>query len=120
VREAFERYETALVRNDVAALMDFFLSRPDTVRFGIAEHCFGIEAIARYRKTAPPVHQQRKLMNTVITSFGLNAASACTEFIAPDSKLIGRQTQTWIRIDGKWFIVAAHVSLIDPDTLKRF
>jgi len=120
VRTAFERYEAALLRNDVDALNEFFWCSSDTVRYGIAEHAVGIDAIRRYRRVTPPVHPGRRLLNTVITTFGRDAASVCTEFTAPDTTLVGRQTQTWIRIDGAWRIVAAHVSTVDPQSLTRY
>ena len=36
VRAAFERYEDALLRNDVTALNGFFLTSENTVRYGLA------------------------------------------------------------------------------------
>src|SRR3984885_14680309 len=39
--EAFERYERALVANDVAALDAMFWNNPNTLRFGIAENLYG-------------------------------------------------------------------------------
>lgn len=118
LRAAFEAYEAALLRHDVAALDAFFDDAPDTVRYGVAEHGYGIEAIRRYRATAVPVHPGRRLCNIVLRSFGDAAGSACCEFLAPDTAMIGRQTQTWMRLAGAWRIVAAHVSLIDPATLR--
>ena len=38
VTAAFERYEAALVDNDVAVLDELFLDSPLTVRYGIAEN----------------------------------------------------------------------------------
>jgi hypothetical protein len=119
VRAAFEHYEAALLRNDADALNRFFLDHDDTVRYGIAEHAVGIEAIRQSRKIAPPVYPGRRLDHTVITTFGWNAASVCTEFAAPEARWVGRQTQSWIRIDGVWRIVAAHVSTVDRQILRR-
>lgn len=115
LRAAFDAYEAALLRHDVAALDAFFDDDPQTVRYGVAELGYGIEAIRRYRASAAPVHPQRSLRNVVIRSFGDDSGSACCEFLAPDTALIGRQTQTWVRIAGSWRIVAAHVSLLDPE-----
>ena len=42
----------ALVRHDVEALNGFFLDSADTVRYGLAEQNYGIEAIAAYRRAA--------------------------------------------------------------------
>lgn len=71
----------------------------------------GGEAIRQYRKACAPVHPTRLLQRTVITSFGRDYATVSTEFTADDSPQPGRQMQTWVRIDGNWRIVAAHVSL---------
>lgn len=115
LRAAFNAYEAALLLHDVAALDACFDDDALTVRYGVAELGYGIEAIRRYRATAAPVHPGRRLRNIVIRSFGDDVGSACCEFLAPDTPMIGRQTQTWIRIAGAWRIVAAHVSLLDPE-----
>ncbi len=112
---AFDAYEAALLRHDVAALDACFDDDLQTVRYGVAELGYGIEAIRRYRATAAPVHAGRSLRNIVIRSFGQDFGSACCEFTAPDTTMIGRQTQTWVRLAGTWRIVAAHVSLLDPE-----
>jgi hypothetical protein len=51
------------------------------------------------------------LMNTVITSFGLDYANASTEFVRED-KVVGRQSQSWVRTAQGWRIAAAHVSYL--------
>lgn len=112
VRRAFERYENALVSNDVAALNAFFWDSGQVVRYGMAEQDVGIAGIRAYRSSAPPVHPGRTLRETVITAFGPDTASVCTEFMAPDHPLPGRQTQMWVRFDDGWKIVAAHVSRV--------
>jgi ketosteroid isomerase-like protein len=117
VHAAFEQYERDLRRHDVAALNNWFLARPDTVRFGITEHNYGAAAIAAWRQQAAPVHAARRILRVVITTFGDDTASVCAEFAAPDSPLRGRQTQTWLRHASGWKIIAAHVSLIDPQLL---
>lgn len=120
VQSAFQTYEAALLRNDREALVGFFWHSPDVVRYGITEHSLGIDGMRRYRGQAAPVHPQRQLRGTVVTTFGRDAASVCTEFGAPDTPLLGRQTQSWIRFDDGWKIVAAHVSLADPAGLARY
>ena len=117
---AFTAYEDALRRHDVAALNDCFWNSAATVRYGIAEHSVGVDAIHAYRDVAPAVHPHRHLRNLVITTFGTSSGSISTEFTAPDTPLIGRQSQTWIRFDAGWKIVAAHVSVVDPGTLTYF
>jgi Protein of unknown function (DUF3225) len=56
----------------------------------------------------------RKTAETVISSYGRDAAVASTLFYrdaAPGK--VGRQMQTWVRFAEGWKIVAAHVSIID-------
>jgi hypothetical protein len=111
VRAAFERYEAALAENDVAVLNDLFLPSATTVRFGIAEQQYGFDAIATYRSSAAPVHPQRRLLRTVISTFGTDLACVACEFTDPLTPQTGRQMQTWVRTHEGWRIAAAHVSL---------
>jgi hypothetical protein len=113
VRAEFERYETALLGNDIDALNNYFFAAPSTVRFGIAEHAFGIESVRLQRAGLPRTHPERKLMNTVINTVGVDVAVVSTEFAAPNTTRIGRQTQAWVRFAAGWKIIAAHVSQID-------
>lgn len=119
LRAVFERYEAALLRNDVPALNAFFWAHPQTVRYGVVEHSLGIAAVRAARAAMAAVPTGRQLHNTVITTFGRDCGSVCTEFHNPGSALIGRQTQTWVRFDD-WCIVAAHVSTVEPAALTRF
>jgi hypothetical protein len=114
VTEQFLRYEAALVTNDVALLGELFWANPATVRYGVTENLYGSDAIARFRSQRSPVGLDRVLLRTVITTFGTDAASVCAEFQRKGSSRRGRQTQTWVRTDDGWRIVAAHVSLIEP------
>ena len=113
VRAVFERYERALLAHDIEALDNYFFAAPSTVRFGIAEHAFGIESVRLQRAGLPRTHPERRLMNTVIHCIGADVAIVSTEFMAPDTTKVGRQTQTWVRFAAGWKIVAAHVSQID-------
>jgi len=112
VRAEFERYEQALRAHDVAALNEFFLARADTVRFGLSEHNYGIEAIRWFRSHTAPIAAGRALLRTVITSFGDDLACVAAEFLDPSAAAVGRQTQTWVRVSSGWRIAAAHVSLL--------
>jgi hypothetical protein len=112
VHAQFERYEQALRAHDVPALNDFFLPRPDTVRFGINEHNYGIDAIRWFRSHTAPIAAGRALLRTVITSFGQDLACVAAEFLDPSADGIGRQTQTWVRVAAGWKIAAAHVSVL--------
>jgi Protein of unknown function (DUF3225) len=113
VSAAFARYEDALVNNRVEVLDESFWFHAFTVRFGVGENLHGGEAIRAFRHARPATGLARKLMNTVITTFGHDFATAMTEFRREGGTKLGRQSQTWCRIAGRWVVVAAHVSLID-------
>ena len=112
VTEAFQRYERALVTNDVSALDALFWNSPNTLRFGIGENLYGYEAIAAFRNGRPPMDLTRRLMNTVISSYGRDLATANTEFQRDGSTMTGRQSHVWLRTERGWRIAAAHVSLM--------
>jgi hypothetical protein len=114
VKAAFERYEKALVTNDVAVLGELFRDDPRTLRYGIGENLYGYDAISGFRAARSPVGLNRRTAETVITSYGRDTAVASTLFYRdtmPDR--VGRQMQTWIRFPEGWRVVAAHVSIID-------
>lgn len=110
VKSAFERYETALVSNDVAVLDELFWSSPHTVRYGVTENLYGYEAIAAFRSARSPAGLARTLSHTIITTYGTDFATVNTEF--QRSGQSGRQSQTWLRTDQGWRVVSAHVSLL--------
>jgi ketosteroid isomerase-like protein len=110
VTEVFERYESALVANDVDVLIELFWDDPRTVRYGIDEQHVGHAAIAAYRRTQAVATPPRRLRNTIITTFGTDVATADTEFVPDGSDVVGRQTQTWIRTADGWRVASAHVS----------
>jgi hypothetical protein len=115
VREAFERYEKALVGNDVAALNSLFRDDPRTIRYGAGENLYGYDAIKSFRGARSPVGLGRTISDTVITTYGRDFAVASTLYQRPSAAgKIGRQMQTWVKFSEGWRVVAAHVSLIDP------
>ena len=114
VTAQFERYEQALVSNDVGVLDELFRRDSRTLRYGIGENLYGHHAITAFRAARPPVGLMRRRAKTVITTYGRETAVASTLFYrgtAPGR--VGRQMQTWVRFPEGWKIVAAHVSLID-------
>jgi hypothetical protein len=117
MRAVFARYEKALVENDVAVLDELFWQDARTVRYGIGENLYGAGEILAFRKARSPAGLSRRLERAVITTYGRDFATASTLFhrdTAPGR--IGRQMQTWVRMEGGWRVVAAHVSIIDdPD-----
>jgi 1-carboxybiuret hydrolase subunit AtzH-like protein len=114
VRVAFDRYEQALVANDVAALDAMFHPDPRTIRYGGTENLYGFQEIEAFRAARSPLGLARTLSKTVITSYGRDHAVASTLFRrASTPGKVGRQMQTWVRFAQGWRVVAAHVSLID-------
>ena len=112
ITAVFERYEDALVHNKVDVLDELFWPTPSTVRYGVGENLVGIEQIRAFRAARPSSGLARTLANTVITTFGRDFATAMTEFTRPGMRGLGRQSQTWVRCDEGWRVVAAHVSVL--------
>lgn len=112
VTTAFNEYETALMSNDVDALINKFWRDPSAVRYGATETLYGWDAIVNFRQNRKPP-PPRTLFNTVITSFGTDYANISTEFRRDDGT--GRQSQSWIRTADGWRIAAAHISFL-PST----
>jgi hypothetical protein len=118
VRAAFERYEQALVANDVAALDAMFHDDPRTIRYGGAENLYGFQEIEAFRAARSPIGLARTLSKTMITTYGRDHAVASTLFRrASTPGKVGRQMQTWVRFAQGWRVAAAHVSLIDDGSL---
>jgi Protein of unknown function (DUF3225) len=110
VEKAFARYERALVTNDIAELDTLFWNSPHTLRYGATENLYGYDAIAAFRAGRSPANLARDLVKTVITTYGRDFATANAEFKRLTGT--GRQSQTWLRTDEGWRVVAAHVSLL--------
>lgn len=113
VTAAFARYEKALVTNDVAVLDELFWDSPHTLRYGGTENLYGYDAIRAFRAGRSAQGLARELMNTVITTYGRDFATANTEFRRTGATRTGRQSQTWLRTPAGWRVVSAHVSLLD-------
>jgi hypothetical protein len=114
VTAQFERYERALVSNDVAVLDELFRKDSRTLRYGVAENLYGHHEIASFRAARSPIGLMRKIARTVITTYGRDSAVASTLFYRENAPgKVGRQMQTWVRCPEGWRIVAAHVSIID-------
>jgi hypothetical protein len=119
VSAAFERYEQALVSNDVATLDTLFRHDRRTIRYGVGENLYGHEEVAAFRAGRSPINLMRTRTRTVITTYGRDFAVASTLFhreSAPGK--VGRQMQSWVRFPEGWRVVAAHVSIIDDPARK--
>ena len=114
VKAAFQRYEKALVSNDIAALDAMFHDDPRTIRYGSTENLYGYAEIEAFRAARSPAGLMRTLSKTVISTYGRDHAVTSTLFHrASVPGKVGRQMQTWVRFPEGWRVVAAHVSLID-------
>jgi hypothetical protein len=109
VRAAFDRYNHAVDDNDLEVMNEMFWNSPHTVRYGRAENLYGHADIAAYR-TSRKTNIERSYPRTVITTFGRDFATASTETRIKGSIALGRQSQTWVRTEQGWRIVAGHVS----------
>ncbi len=121
-RAVFDRYEAAIAANDTAVLDACFWADPRTVRFGITEILYGIEAIRAFRASVAR-YAPRAIRRVQITSFGQDFACTHLEYQRQDSGLIGRETKIMARLpEIGWRVVSAHVSLLagdDPGRVQR-
>jgi Protein of unknown function (DUF3225) len=121
-RAVFDRYERAIAENDSATLDACFWADPRTVRFGITEILYGIEAIRAFRASVAR-YAPRAIRKVHITTFGADMACTHLEYQRQDSGLIGRETKIMARIpDQGWRVVSAHVSLLagsDPGRVAK-
>jgi hypothetical protein len=119
VTQAFNRYEKALINNEIDVLDALFRKDPRTIRYGVGENLYGDAEIAAFRAARSPVALGRTLSKTVVTTYGRDFAVASTLYERPSAPgKIGRQMQTWVRFPEGWRVVAAHVSLIDPPKVR--
>ncbi|RYY27400.1 MAG: oxalurate catabolism protein HpxZ [Sphingomonadales bacterium] len=110
VTAAFHEYERALMADDIQAMDSLFADSDQTVRYGVGEVLYGIEAIRAFRKGRGG-SPQRRLGRVAITAYGTDFATANAEFFREGSDRRGRQSQSWVRFADGWKVVSAHVSL---------
>ena len=119
VRARFERYERALVEKDVAVLDDTFWRSPHTIRYAMHENGYGFDEIHahRVRRALGPGIKERRLRLEILT-LGRDFATVNLEFKIRVRDLVGRQSQTWVRLpDLGWKMVSAHVSTVNEEPL---
>ena len=110
-----QRYERALVGNDVPVLDALFWDAPEVVRFGVMENLYGGDELRAFRASRPAVNLAREMRNLRVTTFGRNTGAVTLEFVRTVNGVErhGRQSQTWRRFpDGGWKVVSAHVSVL--------
>lgn len=108
-----DRYEHALVHNDLAVLDELFWNSEHTLRYGYAENLYGFAAIHQYRAEQPNTKLERTILKQTITTYGRDFATCNLEFQRLGAPSTGRQSQTWKRTPEGWRVVAAHVSLLE-------
>ena len=111
VTASFNRYQDAIVSNDITVLNELFWDNTTTIRYGTGENLYGHQAIASFRSARNPANMARVVGKTVVTTYGRDFATTNIEFARSSRK--GRQSQTWVRMPEGWRIVAAHVSYMD-------
>lgn len=118
VTKAFFAYEKALVDNNVEMINSLFWNDIKTLRYGSNGTLIGHNVLSEFRRARKTVGVRRDLKNTSIVTFGDDFAIANTE--AHDESVDGtvRQSQTWVRIEGSWKIVSAHLSSFKESELK--
>jgi hypothetical protein len=113
VTARFLDYERAINENDIAALDEAFLDSAHTVRLGMTEELWSHDEIKAFRRSRNTAGIRRELVKYVITTYGDRLAVANAIFRRPNVPKLGRQSQTWVKLDGVWKVVSAHVSLRD-------
>jgi hypothetical protein len=111
---ASDRYEAALVANEVPVLGELFWNSPHAVRYGAAENLYGYAEIEAFRKSRPPSGLAREVVRREIVTFGTDTGAVNLEFRreGQGEPRIGRQSQLWRKFPEGWRITSAHVSLI--------
>jgi Protein of unknown function (DUF3225) len=119
VRDLFERYEQALIDKDVDVLDATFWDSLYTIRYALNENGYGFGQIHAHRVARPPGPGiKEKRLRLEILTLGRDLATVNLEFTVRGRKLIGRQSQTWVRFpDLGWKVVAAHVSTMNDAPL---
>ena len=111
VNESFQRYQDAILSNDIAVLNELFWNNELTLRYGTGENLYGHAAIAGYRSARNPASVARVETKRVVTTYGRDYATTNIEFERQGK--LGRQSQAWVRMPEGWRIVAAHVSYME-------
>jgi 1-carboxybiuret hydrolase subunit AtzH-like protein len=114
LQSVYPQYETALVTNDVDTLTRMFWASPHAMRFGVTENLYGIDEIESFRKGRSPANLARTIRRLDVVTFGRDYGSVTLEFerTVNGNRILGRQSQVWVRLPEGWRIVAAHVSIL--------
>jgi ketosteroid isomerase-like protein len=113
ISAAFHRYVSALIANDIDAVIASFWDSEHTLRYGTGENLYGMDAIKKFRNSQRGQPIQLEIARLVITSFGRDYGTANCEMWRKDLGVSARMSHAWVRLAQGWRIVAAHVSM-DP------
>ena len=81
----FDRYESALMANDLAALDAFFWPDERLTRYGIADRQWGVTELRAFRAATPAPTFTRRLEHLRVSAFGPDCAVAQVEFVRSDT-----------------------------------
>ncbi|MBN9020365.1 MAG: oxalurate catabolism protein HpxZ [Rhizobiales bacterium] len=118
VQAAYRRYEDGLLAADAKTLDELFWDDPRLIRFGAGDIQYGHAAVAALNARRR-LNPERVLVDTVVTTFGSDFATATTLYTDVPEGQIGRQMQSWARTADGWRVVAAHVSVIAMPVIER-
>jgi len=107
-----DAYEAALLLNDLDTINDAFWSSPEVLRFGIDDMQVGIDELVAWRTSAEAVNPTRRITSKTVLALGPGVVAVDLTFKNGDDPMLGRQSQTWVRLPEGWRIVRAHVSVI--------
>jgi hypothetical protein len=112
VRAAFDAYEVSLLANDIEDLDRWFHDGPEVVRFIFGRVELGAAEVSAARRAVPRQTAPRTIEQLEIRTWGDDVASAFAVGRVTETGDLVHQSQTWARLDGRWRVVAAHVSVV--------
>ena len=110
VESASDRYEAALLANDLDILDALFWHDARVLRVSAKDELLGIEKIRKFRAGRALTDVARDYLSRQIVCFGEHSAVVNITFLRKKDSRVGRQHQTWVRFEGSWRIVSAHIS----------
>ena len=111
IRAAFDRYEIALMSNDIDTMMDLFWNSSETTRLTASGGAYGLDEIQAFRSNRSTDDITRKLTRIEITALTVDVGYANAEYKRVHSGRVGAQSHVWIRTSAGWKIASAHVSI---------
>jgi hypothetical protein len=105
VSDHFERYERALVNNDVAVLDATFWDSPHTVRYAPNQRSYGFDTIHAHRMARTPSTKAGRIRLEILT-IGRDFATVNLEYALNGREGTGVQSHSSVRFpDAGWKVV---------------